>query len=226
VGAVPLNLAAELQQALALARAVETGTYLGEGARRLARIFPRVVTIELSDELFAQAQSSLRDEPAIETLHGDSRTLLAGLVDPAVATLFFLDGHWSGGCTAGADAECPVLDELGALRGGNPNDCLVIDDARLFTAPPPPPHDPSHWPTLTDVLDAVRASWPQHHVTLLAGQVIAVPTTAKPLVDRYGQALADALPEHPGRSRRPIAWLTGMLRRGRSESALSHRRFR
>jgi hypothetical protein len=208
VGSVPVSLAVELQRALGLRRAVETGTYLGDGARRLADIFPRVVTIELSDELYEKARSSLRDQPSIEALHGDSRVLLPGLVDPEVATLFFLDGHWSGGHTAGQASECPVLEELAMLRGGNPNDCLLIDDARLFTAAPPPPHDPTHWPTLVDVFDAVRAAWPEHHVTLLADQVIGVPPAARPAVDRFGQDLTRAEAERP----RPIARFLERLR--------------
>jgi hypothetical protein len=203
VGAVPLELAAELQRTLGLGRAVETGTYLGDGARRLARIFPKVVTVELSNELFERARASLGEEPSIEALHGDSRTLLANLVDPDTATLFFLDGHWSGGTTAGASAECPVLEELAALGGGNPNDCLVIDDARLFTAAPPPPHDPAHWPTLVQLLDTVRSGWQEHHVTLLADQVIAVPQAGRPALDCYGQKLDErqAQPAPQGRSR-------------------------
>lgn len=200
MSSVPVNLATELQQKLALNRAVETGTYLGDGARKLVRIFPSVITIELSDELFERTRSALGDEPAIEALHGDSRVLLSGLVNPKVATLFFLDGHWSGGYTAGGDAECPVLDELAALHGGNPNDCLVIDDARLFTAAPPPPHDPSHWPTLIEVFDAIRGGWPRHHVTLLADQVIAVPQAGIEPVNRYGREVTDRESQiHSGR---------------------------
>jgi hypothetical protein len=210
VGAIPVDLAAELQRSLGLARAVETGTYLGDGARRLAGIFPRVVTIELSDELFEKAKSSLRDEPTIEALHGDSGVLLASLVDPETPTLFFLDSHWSGGYTAGTDAECPVLDELTALRGASPRDCLVIDDARLFAAAPPPPHDPSHWPTLMQLFDAVRTVWPDHHVSLLADQVIAVPRGGIPAVDRYGREVALAM-QRPER-RGPLSRLVETLR--------------
>lgn len=193
MGTAPVTLATDLRRSLDLARAVETGTYMGEGTRRLAEIFPSVVTIELSDELYAQAKSALADETRIEALHGDSRNLLPRLVDARLPTLFFLDGHWSGGPTAGENAECPVLDELAAIRGGNANDCIVIDDARLFAAAPPPPHDPAQWPTLIEVFDVLRAGWPEHHVTLLADQVIAVPSTARASVDRYGQAAEDEL---------------------------------
>lgn len=191
MGSLPVDLASGLQETLKLERGVETGTYLGDGARRMAGIFARVVTIELSDELFERAAESLRDEPAIEVLHGDSRDLLGGLVDPAVGTLFFLDGHWSAGITARGGIECPVLDELRALAGGSADDCFVIDDARFFTASPAPPLDPSQWPTLMEVLDALRAGWPRHHLTLLDDQVIAVPQAAKARVDRYGQELAE-----------------------------------
>jgi hypothetical protein len=187
---------------------VETGTYYGEGARRLARIFPSVVTIELSDELFTEARIALANHPQIEPLHGDSRDLLRGLVDDKQPTLYFLDGHWSGGPTAGAGAECPVLDEIAALRGGHANDCVLIDDARLFTAPPPPPHDPAQWPTLLEVLDALRAGWQKHHITLLADLVIAVPAAARAVVDRFGQALHA---EEPHTSRRRRSGLTALL---------------
>jgi hypothetical protein len=46
VGSVPIGLAAELKRSLELGRAVETGTYLGDGARRLADILATAVTIE------------------------------------------------------------------------------------------------------------------------------------------------------------------------------------
>jgi hypothetical protein len=176
------------------------------------------VTIELSGELFAQASRRLADDPTIEVLGGDSRALLPGLVNREVATLFFLDGHWSGGHTAGSDSECPVLDELVALRGGHADDCFFIDDARLFTAPPAPPHDPSHWPSLIEVVDSLRAGWPEHHITLLADQMIAVPQAGRPLVDRYGQTLASrdsSSGSRPG----PIARM-----RDRLEGALFRRR--
>lgn len=190
MGMVPDHLAEQLRSELRLRRAVETGTYYGGGARRMARVFPEVVTIELSEQLHLQARLALANEPRITLLHGDSRALLPELVDPSVPTLFFLDGHWSGGPTAGHGMECPVLDELEVLANGHPDDCLFVDDARLFAAPPPPPHDPAQWPTLLEVFDAVRAAMPRHHVTLLEDLVIAVPARAKPLVDAFGQRRA------------------------------------
>jgi hypothetical protein len=195
---VPIELAAELRPLLGLERAVETGTYQGGGARALAQVFPSVVTIELSEKLHRAAVESLADVAAIEPRQGDSREVIPALVDPAVPTLYWLDGHWSGGPTAGVEDECPVLGEIAAIGPGSPRDCVMIDDARLFVASPPPPHDPAHWPTLIEVFDALRAIRPDGHVTVVGDVVIAVPREVKPQVDAYARAVLAADPSLHG----------------------------
>ncbi len=186
MGTLDRQLIVDLRDGLRLGRAVETGTFLGVTARALAGVFPEVITIELSPELHERAAVALTDLPHVTALQGHSGQVLTDVSSEAPATLYFLDGHWSGGPTEGADDQCPVLAELNAIGAGNPNDCIVIDDARLFTSTPPPPNDPDQWPTLLDVIDAIRAGHPQHHVTLLADQVIAVPPAGRDSVDAYG----------------------------------------
>jgi hypothetical protein len=208
MGGVPSSLAVGLRDALGLVRAVETGTYRGGTTRELASMFRSVVTVELSPEIHAAAVEALAGLPAITALQGDSREMLGGLADRECPTLWFLDGHWSGGPTAGEGAECPVLDEIAALAHGHSDDCVLIDDARLFAAPPPRPHDPTQWPTLLEVFDALRAACPGHHLTVLADLVIAVPPRAKPVVDRFGQSLvSEEAP--PAR----VSWLPALLGR-------------
>jgi hypothetical protein len=189
MGGVPTELAAELRKTLDLERAIETGTYLGGSARLLADIFDSVTTVELSRELHQGALERLADVPAVRCLQGDSRELLGELVDPSIPTLYWLDGHWSGGPTAGAGNECPVLAEVEHIGNGHPDDCLLIDDARLFVASPPPPHDPAQWPSLAELFDAIRASRQDVHVTVVADTVIAVPVRAKAVVDSYAHAV-------------------------------------
>jgi hypothetical protein len=191
MGAVPTRLAQALRRELSIDRAVETGTYQGGGARVLAGIFPRVITIELSEELYRDASVELAALPNIQLLHGDSRELLKDVLTPAEPTFYWLDGHWSGGSTAGAQAECPLLVELDAIRCGHPNDAIVVDDARFITASPPPPHNPDDWPTLVDVIDALRTPTSQRHITLLDDLVIAVPQRARPLVEDYARGRQD-----------------------------------
>lgn len=198
MGTVTGTLAAELRDTLGLTRGVETGTYTGGGTRTLAETFDSVVSIELSPEMHAQAQQNLADLGNVTLVQGDSREALRPLAETREPTFYFLDGHWSGGYTAGEGAECPVMDEIAAISPGNENDCIVIDDARMFTAAPPPPHDPAQWPSLLELIDAVRAAHPGHTITVLHDQVIAVPLRAKPIIDRYGRAPAPEPPRQGG----------------------------
>jgi len=189
VGSIPIRLVTELQAALDLSRAIETGTFEGDGTRELSDVFPSVVTIELSEANHARAKRRLRPYSNVKLILGDSGQELAGLLQPLVPTLYFLDGHWSEG-PAGADSQCPLLDELASLRGGHSLDCVIIDDAQFFLAAPPPPYNPLQWPRLVEVFDSLRAQYPSHHVTLLDDQIIAVPAIAAAIVDSAGQRAA------------------------------------
>ncbi len=190
MGSVDLTFAADLRDRLQLARAVETGTFRGVTARGLAGVFPSVITIELSEELHRTATRSLADVPQVQLVQGHSVERLREVQDPSVATLYFLDGHWSGGMTDGVDDQCPVIEELTTIGQSHPNDCFIIDDARLFTSAPPPPHKVDQWPTILEVFDVIRERHPDHFVTILDDQVIAVPAAGKPAVDAYGLRLA------------------------------------
>lgn len=185
---------------------------MGGGARTLAEIFDAVVTIELSQDLHRAAAETLADLPNVGLVQGDSRAELVPLAAERIPTLYWLDGHWSGGETAGAGHECPVLGELAAIGSGHPDDCILIDDARLFAAAPPPPHDPAQWPTLLQVLDGIRAQRPQHHITLVHDVVVGVPRAAKPVVDKFGR---EPLPEEQRRPPRAV------LRLGRRRARAS-----
>jgi hypothetical protein len=187
MGVLPHQLARDLRDRLGLVRAIETGTYKGASARVLASIFPDVVTIELDAALHARAVERLAGIPAITAVQGNSGDRLAPLVDRSRPTLYWLDGHWSGGVTAGEEDECPVLDELRALAEGHPDDCILIDDARLFVESPPPPHKPEQWPSLDEIVAAIHAARPEHRVEVLHDIVVAVPPSAGDLVERFGQ---------------------------------------
>lgn len=190
MGTVDPGFALDLRNALNLSRAVETGTFQGVTARTLADIFMDVVTIELSPQLQAAAAQTLSDLPNVRSVQGHSGVLLREVAHAATPTLYFLDGHWSGGETAGVEDECPVLDEIAAIGSGHPNDCLIIDDARLFTSSPPPPHRAEQWPSLLQVFDALRALHPTHLITVLGDQIIAVPQAAKAAMNAHGLRVA------------------------------------
>jgi hypothetical protein len=158
VGSVPPELAAALRDRLRLDRAVETGTYLGGGARLLAGLFESVVMTELPESLAARATQELADLPNVTVRQGDSRQVLRGLaaadVRRSLARRPLERRRDRGGETAGAELECPLLWEVAAIGAGTAENAVLVDDARLFTASPPPSHDPAAWPTIIEVFDA------------------------------------------------------------------------
>jgi hypothetical protein len=182
VGQVPEDIAEKLAQRFSIERAVETGTYRGESTRRLARLFPKVETIELSARLALQARLKFLRSRNVRVLRGNSAELLGPSEAP---TLYWLDAHWSGGPTAGATAECPLLAEIEATSPGDEHDCYLIDDAQLFLEPPPSPHNRAHWPTIAEI-DALVSSLRPGHTLVVVDDVIAiVPRSAGEMVSAH-----------------------------------------
>src|SRR5258708_17616709 len=184
MGAVRAGVAVELVRrlcaGLGIVNAVETGTYGGDSAETLASVVGEVWSVELSADLYGVAKQRLAGREKIHLVHGSSTTALPGILLEGVApAVFWLDGHWSGGETSLAETECPVIGELVAIDGwaNAERSCLLVDDARLFLGPPPPPHDRSQWPALIDVVDQLRTVHPRY-VTVLEDVIIAGPAEA------------------------------------------------
>jgi hypothetical protein len=198
---MPQQLARELRDRLGLVRAIETGTYRGRGARLLGAVFPSVTTIEVAPDLARAAKKALGSLPQVEVLEGSSRDVLPELIDPSAPTLYWLDGHWSGGVTGGETDQCPVLGELTAIALGNPDDCVLIDDARLFLAPPPPPHRREQWPTYRQIEDTIHTTHPTHQVIVAHDVIVAVPDIAADIAAAFA---AGAPPRGISRTRRAL----------------------
>lgn len=170
---LPPELARTARRAVGARTLVETGTFLGASTALAAEMFERVITIEKDPALHAAAREGNRDLRNVEWVLGDSRDVLPRL-DLSTPTVFWLDGHWSGGDTAGEDDECPLLDELAVI---GPSHAILIDDACLFVEPPPPPHDPGAWPTLDQVIAALG----ERDVAIRDDVVVALPRTRREL---------------------------------------------
>lgn len=115
---------------------VETGTYLGETTRHLARRARRVYTIEPSPQLAARAKQSLSGCSNVDVLHGLSEDLFTDLVaglDGSVS--FWLDGHTSGGVTFHGPQVTPIRGELAAIAANVSRFtrlAVLVDDFRGF----------------------------------------------------------------------------------------------
>jgi hypothetical protein len=158
---------------------VETGTYQGATARWAAERFSAVHTVERARTLYDAHSCVLRQIRGISPYLGDSREVLPTIVASLgnQRAVFWLDGHWSGGETAGEHDECPVLDELACLSG-RAGDIILIDDARLFLCAPPLPHKASQWPTIVEIVRTLGTFVSQPFVQIVDDVVFIVPNEA------------------------------------------------
>lgn len=166
---------------------VETGTFLGGTTRWAAKHFKDVYTIELSEQLYKVSSTALKKLGNVQPLLGDSREklseILASIVDRRA--VHWLDGHWSGQGTSGSSNECPLLDEIKILTE-RINDIILIDDARLFLAAPPSPHNPEHWPTISEVVNVIMRGRDDRFIQIFDDVIFVVPNN-EPMRDRLIQ---------------------------------------
>jgi hypothetical protein len=178
------DLARELARAGNLRDFVETGTYVGNALGWAARGFERVWTVELNADFLTQAKANNPNLANVTYLHGDSASELPKVVsDLKGPALFWLDAHAGAGYFADHDI-CPLVQELETVLASPHEHCILVDDARAFLAPPPPPFDYRKWPTLEQIFAAV-AKRPGYHIVAIADVLIIVPERLRPLVAQF-----------------------------------------
>ena len=157
---------------------VETGTYLGDASAWAASVFPVVETIEVSPEFQQTAKAKYGHLANIGYHLGDSAAELEPIARTLSApALFWLDAH-AGGGHYGPQDNCPLLGELEAINQSPHEHFILIDDARGFTAPTPPPFDWRSWPSIDQVIMALKAR-NDYYVVIVHDTIIAVPQAAK-----------------------------------------------
>ena len=151
-----VNLALALAQAGGLKNFIETGTFRGDSLRWASEHFERVWTVEINRQYQQEAKANVGPLPNVEFVLGNSADELGricgALPGPA---MFWLDAH-AGAGFFGSNDNCPLLAELEACCTlGTAGHCVLIDDARAFVAPPPPPFDHRKWPSLDEVMAVI-----------------------------------------------------------------------
>lgn len=176
---VPAEIVLELARMANATVFVETGTCHGATARWAAEHFTAVYTVERSVELYTRHEKWLRELKGVTPLLGDSREKLPAIVAGlgARTAVHWLDGHWSGGNTAGEGDECPLLAELACLAGRR-QDIILIDDARLFLSSPPRPYQCEQWPGIADIIDALGPAETRPCIQIIEDVIFAVPNSA------------------------------------------------
>jgi hypothetical protein len=115
---------------------VESGTYLGQTSKLLAREASLVITIEPSPDLVRRARKTLAKYANIQLIQGLSENHLPGILPNLSGHVsFWLDGHASGGMTYGKPEDTPIREELrliGMYLSNWESVCVFVDDFRGF----------------------------------------------------------------------------------------------
>jgi GT2 family glycosyltransferase len=195
VGAVTFSLdprlVAALQSALPLRILVETGTHNGDTVSLFKQNFEKIVSIELSEVLYLNALNRFAQDSHVELIQGNSvdelKNLQSEIRDKEV--LYWLDAHWCvAAATSGELSQCPLLGELAAIGKLNMESVVLIDDARLFLAPPLAPHETSQWPSMREIFLALQALSPHHDFIVINDILAFYPCAAKAAVTDYARS--------------------------------------
>jgi len=139
-------------------RFVETGTYLGDTLAYISQFEGIYATsIELQNAYFCEAENRFAKHKNINLLRGDSGKILPKIVlEIKEPTLFWLDGHYSGGNTGKGNLNTPVSAELDSiLNSPIKGHVVLIDDARCFNGT----HD---YPHIDQLIESVRCKNTYH----------------------------------------------------------------
>ena len=185
-----LRLVAALQSKLPLSVFIETGTFKGDTVANLESCFDKVFSIELSESLWLDAVKRFEPYPKVQILQGNSRDKLRELRSELknAGVLYWLDAHWCVATdTAGEFSQCPLLGELQAINKLNSNSVVLIDDARLFLAPPLAPHEISQWPSLHQIVARLLSLSSEHELMVVNDVIAFYPLSAKSALEIYAQ---------------------------------------
>jgi hypothetical protein len=152
-------------------------------------MFDKVYTVEFSKELFENTRRRLESLSNVSRYLGNSPDVIAKLV-PQLANqsvLYWLDAHWCGTDTGGKEHECPLIQELHAIGRLNHQSVVLVDDARLFLAPPPEPHDSSHWPLLDELVEKLRSLNNYHRLWVIKDVLIFAPASVGEAMVEYSR---------------------------------------
>jgi hypothetical protein len=170
----PAEMAVKLAEIAKVDTFVETGTYCGGTTKWASTQFKKVHTVELSELLYNQVKDELLSKGNITPHLGDSRDVLPQiLADINGNILFWLDGHYSAGVTAGKDDPCPLLKELEIILSRDNEDIILIDDARCLL-------EEKDWPTISELYKKIEASSVNNkNMTICDDNIYIVPDNDK-----------------------------------------------
>ena len=183
-----LNLVKNLKKVLPLDIFVETGTFEGETIEYVKDLFSEIHSVELAEEYYSRVKNRFQSNSDIH-LYLDSSEKFLKKIHPVLkekSVLYWLDAHWCvADKTAGEKSQCPLLDELVSIKSLNKKSIIIIDDARLFIAPPPSPHEITQWPDFNSIITLFRKLSTVHETVILNDTIIFYPKSIREIIKDY-----------------------------------------
>lgn len=182
---MPREIVMEFQKAGDIQNFVETGTFKGGTCFWAAQHFNKVATIEI-DPKISKETSSRSDCPSnIDFYIGDSKDVIKEVINSLDGrAIYWLDGHWCNTSEFGKDDECPLMDELKAIATRK-SDLILIDDARAFLGPLPPPHNSDSWPRIDEIIIFLKSKFPESFVTISEDVIFCIPKDLIHVFDKH-----------------------------------------
>lgn len=182
----PMQAALALRDAIGIKMFVETGTAQGDTSFIAAGHFRSVITIEIEPEAFKLAGRHLGKCHNVLQMMGDSAILMPevlAMIECDEPILFWLDGHYSGGPTKVGKSECPVIDEIKAIRASGQKHVIFIDDMQIFCTSGAEREKamqgwsvrPGDWPSADEIVKALDGYFCMIKQTSHAACLMAVP---------------------------------------------------
>jgi hypothetical protein len=124
---------------------------MGDMLSAMRKHFDRLISIELSKDLAERARQRFDRYRNIAIVQGDSGAMLPNVMQElSQPTLFWLDGHYSGGATARGEIDTPIVSELKIILSDRvKGHVILVDDARLFDGT-------NDYPTVEEVRQLVQ----------------------------------------------------------------------
>ncbi|MGI9244110.1 MAG: hypothetical protein ACR2RV_25155 [Verrucomicrobiales bacterium] len=114
---------------------VETGTFKGDMITALKDDFKEIHSIEIVPEFVETARKLFRKDPHVTIHEGDSGKVIKEVLEQikGKSAMFWLDGHYYSEVPKIAEEECPIVEEIAAIKNSDVDPVVVlVDDVREF----------------------------------------------------------------------------------------------
>lgn len=144
---------------------IETGTYEGDTLDSACKAgFSELHSIEVHEPHYLAARQRFAQAARVHLHLGTSPVILPQIIDPAIATTFWLDAHFRGASPCEQDlqyGECPLLAELDVIRSfaWTTSPLILIDDAYMFDHRIRNGFDSRQWPARQELFDHLPSNY-------------------------------------------------------------------